>query len=131
MWTTSAATGEVVGTTSDADLDEAGRCLEIGDTVLGRPWWRTGVNREAKLLLLTRAFEVLGAVRVQWHTDVRNERSRRAIERLGATREGIRRSYRRHGDGSPRDSVLYSMTAADWPAAKPRLAARLRPAAAR
>jgi uncharacterized protein len=98
--------------------------LEIGNTVIGKPWWRTGLNREAKLLLLTRAFEELGAVRVEWHTDVRNERSQRAIERLGATREGIRRSYRHRGDGSPRDSVLYAMTAGDWPAAKERLASR-------
>jgi uncharacterized protein len=123
----SAATGEVVGTTAYAFPDEAGRCLEIGNTVLGRPWWRTGINREAKLLLLTRAFEELGALRVEWHTDVRNERSQRAIERLGATREGIRRAYRRRGDGSPRDSVLYAMTAGDWPAAKARLTAALHP----
>ncbi|MBX6355145.1 MAG: GNAT family N-acetyltransferase [Micromonosporaceae bacterium] len=119
----SAATGEVVGTTSYANLDEAGRCLEIGYTVLGKRWWRTGVNREAKLLLLTRAFEQLGAVRVEWHTDLRNERSQRALEGLGAVREGVRRSYRRRADGAPRDSVLYAMTADDWPAAKARLCA--------
>jgi RimJ/RimL family protein N-acetyltransferase/nitroimidazol reductase NimA-like FMN-containing flavoprotein (pyridoxamine 5'-phosphate oxidase superfamily) len=125
----SVLTGELVGTTGYAYLDEADRCLEIGHTVIGRPWWRTGVNREAKLLLLARAFEELGTVRVEWHTDVRNERSQRAIERLGATREGIRRSYRHRGDGSPRDSVLYAMTAGDWPAAKARLTGSLRPPA--
>jgi nitroimidazol reductase NimA-like FMN-containing flavoprotein (pyridoxamine 5'-phosphate oxidase superfamily)/RimJ/RimL family protein N-acetyltransferase len=118
-----AKTGEVVGTTSYANLDEAAKCLEIGNSVLGKPWWRTGVNRESKLLLLTRAFEELGAVRVEWHTDVRNERSQRSLEGLGATREGIRRSYRRRGDGSPRDSVLYAMTATDWPAVKAQLTA--------
>jgi RimJ/RimL family protein N-acetyltransferase/nitroimidazol reductase NimA-like FMN-containing flavoprotein (pyridoxamine 5'-phosphate oxidase superfamily) len=123
----SARTGEVVGTTSYVHLDEAGRCLEIGHTVLGKPWWRTGVNAEAKRLLLTRAFEELGAVRVEWHTDLRNERSQRAIERLGAVREGVRRSYRRRSDGSPRDSVLYAMTADDWPAAQARLTAGARP----
>jgi uncharacterized protein len=117
----SAATGEVVGWTSYADLDEAGRCLEIGGTTLGMPWWRTGVNREAKLLLLTRAFEELGAVRVEWHTDLRNERSQRALEGLGAVREGVRRSYRRRSDGTPRDSVIYAMIADDWPAAKAHL----------
>lgn len=117
----SARTGEVVGTTSYANLDEVGQCLEIGYTVLGKPWWRTGVNTEAKLLLLTRAFEELGAVRVEWHTDMRNERARRSLERLGAVWEGVRRSYRRRADGSPRNSVLYAMTADDWAAAKARL----------
>ncbi len=119
----SAVTGEVVGTTSYATVDEPKGCLEIGHTFLSKAWWRTGVNREAKVLLLARAFEELGAVRVEWHTDVRNERSQRAIERLGAVREGIRRSYLRRGDGSPRDSVLYAMTADDWPVARSRLTA--------
>ncbi|HEU5111168.1 MAG TPA: GNAT family N-acetyltransferase, partial [Micromonosporaceae bacterium] len=123
-----AGTGEVVGTTSywqpDADL----RQVEIGYTMLGRPWWGTGVNAEAKLLLLRRAFDDLGAVRVTWQTDVRNERSRRAVEALGAVREGTLRANRRRADGSWRDSALYSMTADDWPAARTLLHARAAPA---
>ncbi len=121
-----ARTGEVVGSTSYYAIDEANRSLAIGYTVLGRPWWRTGVNTEAKLLLLRRAFDELGAVRVEWHTDTRNTRSQAAIERLGATREGTLRAHRQRADGSWRDSALYAMTAADWPAAHERLAARLR-----
>lgn len=83
-----AVTGAVVGTTSFYEVDPERRAVAIGYTYLGRPWWRTAINTEAKLLLLTRAFEELGAERVVWHTDVRNERSQRAIERLGASREG-------------------------------------------
>jgi RimJ/RimL family protein N-acetyltransferase/nitroimidazol reductase NimA-like FMN-containing flavoprotein (pyridoxamine 5'-phosphate oxidase superfamily) len=124
-----AATGAVVGTTSyyhpDADL----RTVEIGWTQLGRPWWRTGINTEAKLLLLTRAFDELDAIRVTWQTSTLNERSQRAIERLGATREGTLRSNRRRADGTWRDSALYSMLAAEWPNAQVALRERLRPAA--
>ncbi|MBY8871099.1 GNAT family N-acetyltransferase [Micromonospora sp. PLK6-60] len=124
-----AVTGAVVGTTSyyqpDADL----RTVEIGFTQLGRPWWRSGINTEAKLLLLTRAFEELGAVRVTWQTNVDNARSRQAIERLGATREGTLRANRRRADGTWRDSALYSMLAQEWPEAQVRLRERLRPAA--
>ncbi|MGC4891298.1 bifunctional pyridoxamine 5'-phosphate oxidase family protein/GNAT family N-acetyltransferase [Micromonospora sp. DT227] len=119
-----ARTGTVVGTTSWYEIDPVRRSLAIGYTWLGRPWWRTGVNTEAKLLLLTRAFEELDAVRVVWHTDIRNERSQRAIERLGATREGVLRHHRQRPDGSWRDTVQYSMLAPEWPDAR----ARLRPA---
>ncbi len=121
----SALTGEVIGTTSYHDLDEVNRVLGIGYTMLGRRWWRTGVNTEAKLLLLQRAFEDLGAVRVEWHTDLRNVRSQQAIERLGAVREGIMRRNRRRSDGTWRDTVLYAMTDVEWPEAKTRLRARL------
>jgi RimJ/RimL family protein N-acetyltransferase len=121
----SALTGEVIGTTSYHDLDEVNRVLGIGYTMLGRPWWRTGVNTEAKLLLLQRAFEVLGAVRVEWHTDLRNVRSQQAIERLGAVREGVKRRDRRRSDGTWRDTVLYAMTDVEWPDAKARLTTRL------
>ncbi|WP_422741029.1 bifunctional pyridoxamine 5'-phosphate oxidase family protein/GNAT family N-acetyltransferase [Micromonospora sp. WMMD754] len=123
-----ATTGAVVGTTSWYEIDPARRSLAIGYTWLGRPWWRTGVNTEAKLLLLTRAFEELDAVRVVWHTDIRNERSQRAIERLGATREGVLRQHKQRPDGSWRDTVQYSMLAQEWPNAQLRLWERLRPA---
>jgi RimJ/RimL family protein N-acetyltransferase/nitroimidazol reductase NimA-like FMN-containing flavoprotein (pyridoxamine 5'-phosphate oxidase superfamily) len=118
-------TGEVMGMTSYHDVDEAKRALGIGHTVLGRRWWRTGVNTEAKLLLLERAFEVLGAERVFWYTDVRNERSQRAIARLGASRDGMIRRHRLRPDGTWRDTVLFAMTVEEWPAARAGLSARL------
>ncbi|HEU4349464.1 MAG TPA: bifunctional pyridoxamine 5'-phosphate oxidase family protein/GNAT family N-acetyltransferase [Actinoplanes sp.] len=118
-------TGEVIGMTMYHDVDEAGRVVAIGHTVLGRPWWRTAVNTESKLLLLEHAFDVLGAERVYWYTDIRNERSQRALARLGASRDGVIRRHRRRPDGSWRDSVLFAMTADEWPAAAARLRARL------
>jgi RimJ/RimL family protein N-acetyltransferase/nitroimidazol reductase NimA-like FMN-containing flavoprotein (pyridoxamine 5'-phosphate oxidase superfamily) len=121
----SARTGEVVGATSYYDIDEDRRSLAIGYTWLGRPWWRTGINTDAKLLLLTRAFDDLGAVRVVWHTDIRNDRSQRAIERLGARREGVLRMNIQRPDGSWRDTVQYSMTVDEWPTAQARLRKRL------
>ena len=118
-------TGEVIGMTMYHDVDEAGRAVGIGHTILGRRWWRTGVNTESKLLLLERAFDVLGAERVFWYTDIRNQRSQRAIARLGASRDGIIRRHRKRPDGSWRDSVVYAMTADEWPFAAARLRARL------
>ena len=121
-----ARTGEVAGTTSLYEINPVLRTVAIGHTWLGRPWWRTGANTESKLLLLRYAFEALGAARVVWHTDINNERSQLAIERLGATREGVLRKHRIRRDGSWRDSVQFSMTDDDWPAARERLTARLR-----
>jgi RimJ/RimL family protein N-acetyltransferase/nitroimidazol reductase NimA-like FMN-containing flavoprotein (pyridoxamine 5'-phosphate oxidase superfamily) len=118
-------TGEVMGTTSYHDIDTERQALGIGHTMLGRRWWRTGVNTEAKLLLLERAFEVLGAERVFWYTDIRNERSQRAIGRLGATRDGMIRRHRLRPDGTWRDTVLFAMTVEEWPDAAERLRARL------
>lgn len=120
-----AATGAVVGTTSYYEIDPERRSVAIGHTFLGRPWWRTGINTEAKLLLLSRAFDDLGAVRVVWHTDIRNVRSQVAIERLGATREGVLRMHRQRPDGSWRDTVQYAMTVDEWPNAQLRLRERL------
>jgi RimJ/RimL family protein N-acetyltransferase len=120
-----ALTGAVVGMTSYHDVDDDRRSLGIGHTVIGRPWWRTGINTEAKLMLLERAFDVLRAERVFWYTDIRNERSQRAIARLGATRDGVLRRHRQRPDGSWRDSVLFAMTADEWPAAGQRLRERL------
>ncbi|MGC9666450.1 bifunctional pyridoxamine 5'-phosphate oxidase family protein/GNAT family N-acetyltransferase [Planosporangium sp. 12N6] len=119
------ATGAVIGTTSFYAVDPVHRAVAIGHTFIGRAWWRTGVNTESKLLLLTRAFEELGAERVEWHTDIRNERSQRAIERLGAAREGVLRRHRQRPDGSWRDTVLYAMTADQWPAVRQRLSDRI------
>jgi RimJ/RimL family protein N-acetyltransferase/nitroimidazol reductase NimA-like FMN-containing flavoprotein (pyridoxamine 5'-phosphate oxidase superfamily) len=110
------ATGAVMGMTSYHDIDAEQRTLGIGHTIIGRPWWRSGVNTEAKLMLLERAFDVLGAERVFWYTDIRNERSQRAIARLGASRDGLVRRHRPRPDGTWRDSVLFAMTADEWPA---------------
>jgi RimJ/RimL family protein N-acetyltransferase len=120
-----ARTGEFAGTTSLADPAPGQRAISIGYTWLGRRWWGGGANAEAKLLLLRFAFEALGVVRVQWVTDVRNERSQAAIERLGALREGVLRKHRLRADGSWRDTVVYGMTDEEWPAAKERLLTRI------
>jgi RimJ/RimL family protein N-acetyltransferase len=115
------SSGAVIGMTSYHDVDPERRALGIGHTVLARPYWRTGVNTESKLILLERAFDMLGAERVFWYTDVRNDRSQRAIARLGATREGVLRRHRPRADGSWRDTVVFSMTRDEWPARAARL----------
>lgn len=120
-----AVTGEFAGTTSFYEVNPALRTLGIGHTWLGQRWWRTGHNAESKLLMMTFAFETLGAVRVVWHTDSQNSRSQAAIERLGATREGVLRKHRLRREGSWRDTVQYAMVDDGWPAAKAALAARL------
>lgn len=112
------ATGEIAGFTTFYDIDPAQRSVAIGWTWLGRRFWRTGVNTEAKRLLMTHAFDDLGCVRVVWHTDVNNERSQAAIARLGATREGVLRKHKRRPDGSWRDTVIFSMLDTEWPAAR-------------
>jgi RimJ/RimL family protein N-acetyltransferase len=120
-----AATGAVVGTISYHHPDPTLRTLRIGGTRLGRRWWHTAIETESELLLLGRAFDELGAIRVTWQTNARDERSRRAVEGLGATLEGTLRADRRHADGSWQDSALYSMIADEWPNAQLRLRERL------
>ncbi|GAA4218595.1 bifunctional pyridoxamine 5'-phosphate oxidase family protein/GNAT family N-acetyltransferase [Actinocatenispora rupis] len=120
------ATGRAVGMTSYYDIAPDSRRVEIGYTWLGRAAWRTGINTEAKLMLLTRAFEELGAIRVSLRTDTANERSQRAIERLGMKRDGVFRNYVIRADGTPRDRVVYSMTDVEWPDARDRLRGLLR-----
>jgi RimJ/RimL family protein N-acetyltransferase len=120
-----AVTGQFAGTTSFYELNPALRALAIGHTWLGQRWWRTGHNTESKLLMMTFAFETLGAVRVVWHTDIYNTRSQAAIERLGAVREGVLRKHRKRRDGTWRDTVQYAMVDDDWPAARASLTARL------
>ncbi len=115
------ASGRAVGSTRYIDIRRAHRGLEIGWTWIGREWQRTAVNSECKRLLLEHAFEVIGALRVQLKTDARNTRSQRAIERLGAKREGVLRAHMVLADGFVRDSVMYSVIAAEWPSVKQRL----------
>jgi len=98
---------------------------EIGYTWLTRPAIRTAANTEAKLLMLTHAFETWHALRVCFYTDARNMRSRAALERIGGKLEGILRAHRMAADYTPRDSVCYSIVAAEWPDAKPRLSRRV------
>jgi RimJ/RimL family protein N-acetyltransferase len=117
--------GAVIGSTSYLDFDPRHAHVEIGSTWLSRASWGTGRNAEAKLLLMTHAFESLGLERVAFRTDIRNERSRRAIERLGATEEGIHRHEMRRRDGSWRDSVHYSILSSEWPSVRDRLLERL------
>jgi N-acetyltransferase len=94
---------------------------EIGYTWLTRSATRTAANSEAKFLMLTHAFEVWQVLRVCFHTDARNQRSRAALERIGGRFEGILRAHRMAADFIPRDSVRYSMIAAEWPDVKRRL----------
>jgi RimJ/RimL family protein N-acetyltransferase len=116
---------DVIGSTSYWDFDAHNAHVEIGSTWLSQASWGTGCNAEAKLLLMTHAFETLGLERVAFRTDVRNERSQRAIERLGAVKEGIHRHEMRRRDGSWRDSVHYSILRAEWPGAEARLRERI------
>ncbi|NLU84276.1 GNAT family protein [Rhodococcus sp. HNM0569] len=122
-----AHTGAVLGTTSLYDLTPRHRNLSIGYTWLASAAQGTTINPEAKLLLLRHAFVTLGAVRVEWHVDELNERSRRAVLRLGAQFEGLLAKHRQRLDGSWRTTALFSMTDDAWPDAEAALNARLRP----
>lgn len=113
--------GKIVGSTAFLDITPAHKALEIGWTWLNPSVWRTSVNTECKYLLLTYAFETLGAIRVFFKTDARNERSQKALERIGAVREGVLRHHRIMPDGYLRDSVYFSILAGEWPAVKKRL----------
>jgi RimJ/RimL family protein N-acetyltransferase len=115
------ASGRVIGSTRYLAITPLHRRLEIGWTWLNPAWQRTGANRDAKRLMLGHAFETLGAIRVEFKTDARNERSRAAILALGATFEGIHRHHMLMPDGRLRDSAWYSILAGEWPAVRARL----------
>lgn len=115
------ATNEPIGMTRYLAIDLKNRNLEIGGTWYGRAYRGTKVNLESKFLLLRHAFEQLGCVRVQLKADVRNVRSQRAIERLGAIREGVLRKHMILPDGHARSSVIYSILDEEWPAVKTHL----------
>jgi RimJ/RimL family protein N-acetyltransferase len=118
--------GRIVGSTRYTDIQPSHRGLEIGWTWLSPTAQRTGINSECKLLLLTHAFEVLGAERVCLKTDLRNTRSQAAIERIGAKREGVLRRHRLCWDGHWRDTVYFSMIRDEWPAVREALRTRIR-----
>ena len=119
------ATGRPIGSTRFLSIVPEHRRLEIGWTWLGRAWQRTGANREAKLLLLGHAFDQLGANRVEFKTDSRNEPSRTALLGIGATFEGIFRNHMVMPDGPLRHSAYYSVISDEWPAVRARLEASL------
>lgn len=121
------ATGRVVGSTRFGNLSPEHRRVEIGWTWIAAPWQRTAINTEAKRLLLGHAFDTLGCIRVELKTDARNERSRRAILRLGATEEGTLRHHMITGTGRIRDTVYFSILREEWPGVRERLDARLAP----
>ena len=112
------ACGRAIGSTSYLAISEEHRHVEIGWTWYARPYWRTTVNTECKSLLLHHAFETLGCLRVQLRTDLRNERSQRAIERLGGVQEGTLRHLQILDDGHRRSVVFYALLAEAWPARK-------------
>ena len=118
-------TGAVVGSTRFWKIDRANRKLEIGHTWLSVSAQRSGVNTEAKYLLLAYAFEVMLAVRVQFTTDELNEKSRAAILRIGAKQEGIVRHERIMPDGRKRNSVRFSIIDSEWPDVKAMLQQKL------
>jgi N-acetyltransferase len=118
------STGRAVGSTRFLSIEPAHRRLEIGFTWLARPWQRSAVNSEAKLLMLGHAFERLGALRVEFKTDSRNEQSRRALAGIGATEEGTLRRHMITAAGR-RDSVYFSVIVDEWPQVRRRLEERL------
>lgn len=115
------ASNQPIGMTRYISVDRSNYGVEIGGTWYGKDYRRSAVNTEAKYLLLRHAFEVFACQRVQIQSDVRNERSQRAIERLGAVREGIMRKNKRMPDGHQRNSIMYSIIDDEWPAIKAKL----------
>ncbi|MBU6360765.1 MAG: GNAT family N-acetyltransferase [Chloroflexi bacterium] len=115
------ASNQPIGMTRYISVDRSNYGVEIGGTWYGKDYRRSAVNTEAKYLLLRHAFEVFACQRVQIQSDVRNERSQRAIERLGAVREGIMRKNKRMPDGHQRNSIMYSIIDNEWPAIKAKL----------
>ena len=113
--------GRVAGATRYLNIAPAYHGLEIGGTWYGADFRRTMVNTECKYLLLQHAFETLGCIRVQFKTDLRNTRSQRAIERIGAKREGVLRNHMILPDGRYRDSVFYSILDSEWFEVKKKL----------
>jgi RimJ/RimL family protein N-acetyltransferase len=117
--------GQIVGSTRFMNVNSQHKRIEIGFTFLGKTWQRTRINTEAKLLMLTHAFEELDMNRVELLTDYLNSKSRQAILRLGAREEGILRKHMVMRDGRVRDSVIFSIIKDDWPGVKQNLVYKL------
>jgi RimJ/RimL family protein N-acetyltransferase len=119
-------TGRVVGATTFANIDTANRRVEIGYTFLARSAQRSGINTEAKLLLLSHAFDTWDCIAVEFRTHWHNQQSRAAIASLGAKQDGVLRSHSIGRDGTLRDTVVFSITATEWPTVRLSLTERLR-----
>ena len=119
------ADGRICGMTTYMNIDAASRRVEIGSTWYAKSAQRGALNTQCKLLLLGHAFEALNCIAVEFRTHFFNHQSRRAIERLGAKQDGILRSHRIEQNGTLRDTVVYSIVAAEWPAVKAHLNYRL------
>ena len=117
--------GMVIGSTRFGNIDTDNRRVEIGWTWLGTAWQRSAVNTEAKFLMLRHAFEVWQCLRVEFKTDVLNQRSRTAMLRIGAQEEGIFRRHMLTASGRVRDSAYYSIIAEEWAEVKERLTGML------
>ncbi len=117
--------GQVAGSTRFGNIDAQNRRVEIGWTWIARPWQRTAVNTEAKYLMMRHAFETWDCLRVEFKTDALNTQSRQALLRIGAKEEGILRAHMITAGGRVRDTVYYSVTAAEWPAVRAALRERL------
>ena len=115
------AGGNIVGMTTYMNIDAANRRVEIGSTWYGKSAQRGPLNTQCKILLLTHAFETLNCIAVEFRTHFFNHQSRRAIERLGAKQDGILRSHQVTPNGTLRDTVVYSITAAEWPTVRTHL----------
>ncbi len=111
----------MIGSTRFGNAVPEHRRVEIGWTWVARPWQRTGANREAKYLMLRHAFERWKCLRVEFKTSAINQQSRTALRRLGAVEEGILRHHMVNPDRSMRDSVYFSILAAEWPGVRQRL----------
>jgi len=118
-------TGKAVGMTTYMNIDAVHRRVEIGSTWYAKSVQRTGLNTEAKLLLLGHAFDTLDCIAVEFRTHWMNQQSRAAIARLGARQDGILRNHQIASDGTLRDTVVFSIIASEWPAVKSHLAYRL------
>jgi len=125
----SKAAGKPVGSTRYGNIDKMHRRVEIGWTWYGRDFQRTAVNTESKYLLLRHAFETLGCLRVEFKTDVLNERSRKALLRIGAKEEGVFRKHMLLPSGRVRDTVYYSIVDTEWPEVNTRFERMNRPSA--
>ncbi len=123
--TVDTASGRVIGSTRFMSIHPGHRRLEIGSTWVATPWQRSAVNSEAKLLMLRHAFNVLGALRVEFKTDSLNERSRAALAGIGATEEGTMRNHMVTETGRRRHSVYFSVIEEEWPRVRQHLETRL------
>lgn len=120
------ASGKIIGSTRYANIEHAHRRVEIGWTWVAIRWQRTAVNTECKYLLLRHAFETLGCIRVELKTDSLNDKSRKAIARIGGREEGIFRNHMITSTGRIRDSVYFSVIDSEWPQVKARLEEKLK-----